>query len=79
MVYLKPAFYGAEPTDIVAYAHRHEAFPQEPTTDQWFSESQFESYRRLGLHEIEAILGAGASGTLADFVSGAEQHVINTP
>ena len=31
-------------------------FPQQPTlTDQSYDESQFESYRRLGLHSIEEI------------------------
>jgi hypothetical protein len=27
----------------------HEEFPHETTVDQWFTESQFESYRSLGL------------------------------
>ena len=30
------------------YATEHAAFPHESTADQFFSESQFESYRRLG-------------------------------
>jgi hypothetical protein len=75
LVYLKPAVYGDEPADVLAYARRRPAFPQEPTADQWFSESQFESYRRLGLHVVEAIFGAGFTGTLDDFVARAEQHV----
>ncbi len=28
----------------------NEALPHEPTSNQWFSESQFESYRALGEH-----------------------------
>jgi len=28
-------------------------FPHHPTSDQFFDESQFESYRRLGLHVVE--------------------------
>ena len=39
------------------YAAAHPEFPHEPTTDQWFGESQLESYRLLGLHAIEAICG----------------------
>jgi hypothetical protein len=74
LLYIKPALYGREPTDICAYAQRNEAFPQETTTDQWFSESQFESYRRLGAWEIEKLLGAGAA-TLADLVTRARAHV----
>ncbi len=50
LVYLKPAFYGDEPSDIYNYAQRSPAFPHEPTTDQFFSESQLESYRALGYY-----------------------------
>jgi hypothetical protein len=32
-------------------------FPHESTTDQWFGESQLESYRVLGLHAVEVICG----------------------
>lgn len=34
------------------YKKTHNAFPHESTIDQWFSESQFESYRKLGYHEV---------------------------
>src|SRR5262249_54548496 len=50
LVYLKPAMHGDEPTDVLNYRATHDSFPHESTSDQWFSESQFESYRRLGLH-----------------------------
>ncbi|MBI2525946.1 MAG: patatin-like phospholipase family protein [Candidatus Rokubacteria bacterium] len=79
LVYVKPALGGGEPADVVAYARRSKEFPQEPTADQWFSESQFESYRRLGLWEIEAILRAGPPADLADFVTRAQQHVQAVP
>lgn len=51
LIYLKPtvAVRGrAIPADVRAYARRSRTFPHESTADQWFSESQFESYRRLG-------------------------------
>lgn len=48
LVYVKPSFYGGEPRDVFNYAVSHPEFPHEPTSDQWFSESQFESYRSLG-------------------------------
>ncbi|HSN14444.1 MAG TPA: hypothetical protein VLT61_07410 [Anaeromyxobacteraceae bacterium] len=51
LLYLKPtvAVKGrAIPADVRAYARRSRTFPHESTADQWFSESQFESYRRLG-------------------------------
>ena len=54
-------------------------FPHEPTTDQWFSESQFESYRRLGEWEIEAILGSGRAADLDALRERAELHVTHAP
>lgn len=37
-----------EPVDIQSYASRYMSFPQQSTIDQFFDESQFESYRKLG-------------------------------
>lgn len=51
LIYLKPtvALKGrAIPADVRAYARRSRTFPHESTADQWFTESQFESYRHLG-------------------------------
>src|SRR5262249_45495180 len=56
LVYIKPAVYGNEPRDVYQYARQNELFPHQPTSDQFFSESQFESYRKLGLCEVEQIL-----------------------
>ena len=50
LLYLKPSLTGDEPSDVLQYAKGSPAFPHEPTADQWFSESQFESYRKLGFH-----------------------------
>ena len=50
LVYLKPSLSGDEPVDILEYAAHHAQFPHEPTSDQFFDESQFESYRQLGDH-----------------------------
>ena len=52
---MKPGYHGSEPADIRAYASLHEEFPHESTADQWFSESQMESYRALGSHIIDKI------------------------
>ena len=54
---LKPLLAGDEPPDVSNYAAAHPEFPHEPTTDQWFSESQLESYRLLGMHAVESICG----------------------
>ena len=48
LIYLKPAISGDEPCDVFNYARTSTDFPHETTADQWFSESQFESYRVLG-------------------------------
>jgi hypothetical protein len=48
-LYLKPSLTGKkEPADVLQYRAKHKAFPHESTGDQFFSESQFESYRKLG-------------------------------
>ncbi|MBS0161677.1 MAG: GNAT family N-acetyltransferase, partial [Nitrospira sp.] len=46
----------SEPTDVQDYAARHPAFPHESTSDQFFDEAQFESYRRLGEHVAQQVL-----------------------
>jgi hypothetical protein len=50
MIYVKPTLTGDEPIDVLEYAAQHPVFPHEPTSDQFFDESQFQSYRRLGEH-----------------------------
>jgi hypothetical protein len=56
ILYIKPTYHGTEGAGIVSYATAHRTFPHETTTDQWFTESQFESYRSLGLEITNAIL-----------------------
>ena len=48
LIYIKPALYNREPSDVQQYARMSDTFPHESTADQFFSESQFESYRALG-------------------------------
>ncbi|HEX9424391.1 MAG TPA: patatin-like phospholipase family protein [Pyrinomonadaceae bacterium] len=55
IIYIKPACYGDEPRDIYEYFKTNPAFPHESTSDQFFSESQFESYRMLGAHTMEKL------------------------
>jgi len=50
ILYVKPGLHQIEPADVRSYAAGALAFPHESTADQWFSESQFESYRALGRH-----------------------------
>jgi hypothetical protein len=55
LIYIKTSLTGNEPEDVLNYAAQNPSFPHQPTSDQWFDESQFESYRRLGLHVVEEI------------------------
>jgi hypothetical protein len=55
LIYLKPCTLPDPPIDVRAYAAAHADFPHESTLDQWFSESQFESYRRLGEAETSQL------------------------
>lgn len=50
LIYLKSSLTGDEPTDLLEYSLRQPEFPHQTTLDQFFDESQFESYRRLGYH-----------------------------
>jgi hypothetical protein len=45
----------AETVDIMNYKLQHDSFPHDTTANQWFTESQFESYRRLGQHIVEEV------------------------
>ncbi len=59
LLYLKPGFPndGSQPADVTAYGLANPAFPHESTGDQFFSESQMESYRSLGSHIIDVVFG----------------------
>ena len=54
LLYLKSSLTGDEPADVTEYHASHHEFPHESTGDQFFAESQFESYRRLGLHVVRS-------------------------
>jgi len=77
IVYFKPGFYGiSEPADVRAYAAANAKFPHESTLNQWFGESQFESYRSLGAYVIEEICGRLAANlTLNDFAAAARDYL----
>jgi hypothetical protein len=72
ILYLKPSFFGELPVDVRSYAATSETFPHESTADQFFSESQFESYRRLGYFFTSSLGGTMAHGSIAAFFEAAE-------
>jgi hypothetical protein len=59
LIYLKPVIRGGQPMDVFNYARTSQEFPHESTGDQFFSETQFESYRMLGSHTVEEIYRLG--------------------
>src|SRR5207248_271463 len=64
LIYIKPGLYESEffPKDVYNYAASSATFPHESTADQFFSESQFESYRALGRHVVNEICGNYGAG-----------------
>ncbi|PJJ48528.1 patatin-like phospholipase domain-containing protein [Hymenobacter chitinivorans] len=69
LLYLKTSLTGEEPTDVREYADKNAAFPHQSTADQFFSEPQFESYRRLGMHIIQELATSGGTFTPASSAS----------
>jgi hypothetical protein len=72
LIYIKPSIFPDMPADALAYANLHEDFPHDPTPDQWFTESEFESYRSLGEFQMQSIIrGMPAGGDLNGLFSAA--------
>ncbi len=65
IVYIKsslPTSGDHPPADIVSFQCEHPLFPHQSTSDQWFTEAQFESYRQLGYWITHRALGAVRQG-----------------
>ncbi len=69
LLYIKPSLTNDEPTDIGHYAATNLPFPHQSTKDQWFNESQFESYRRLGQHITREVFQAVSTDRMASSLS----------
>lgn len=59
IVYVKPTVVGNEPPDIAQYHADHQNFPHQTTSDQFFDEAQWESYRKLGQLITERVFPKG--------------------
>jgi hypothetical protein len=57
ILYIKPTLTGDEPEYLYEYRSRNPSFPHESTADQFFTEEQFEAYRRLGEHIADEVIG----------------------
>ena len=62
LIYLKASVSGDEDVGVTQYRSVHPSFPHETTADQFFSEDQFESYRRLGQHIVRTSLRGSQPG-----------------
>jgi len=58
---------GSEPPDVVSYGATHPDFPHQTTGNQWFDESQTESYRLLGLLTVDEMCREWQGESFADF------------
>ena len=55
LLFLKTTLTGDEPADVLNYQDANPDFPNQSTADQFFDESQFESYRALGYHTVQSV------------------------
>jgi hypothetical protein len=81
LLYIKPAVYfDKESRDIYNYARQNPEFPHESTADQFFSESQFESYRALGETTIKDIctFGNARAQTVPELMKAAHDYTTDT-
>jgi predicted acylesterase/phospholipase RssA len=56
LLYIKPSLRGKEFADILNYRKINKTFPHQSTLDQWFDETQFETYRSLGYNIGKIVL-----------------------
>jgi hypothetical protein len=82
ILYIKPGYHAVESAGIRSYAAANPDFPHETTSDQWFTESQFESYRALGFEIMDGVLkkaqqlpGYAETPTLSRLFEALEQRI----
>jgi len=77
LICFKPVLRGKEPQDVLNYAAQNKPFPQQSTVDQFFGESQFESYRQLGEFAVESVFGPERPPPSISWARWAGEHVVN--
>jgi hypothetical protein len=58
LLWVKPSLVPDLPPDLATYSLANPAFPQQSTSNQFFDESQWESYRKLGEFSMRRLLDA---------------------
>jgi hypothetical protein len=84
ILYIKTALSADLSADIYAYWRANPSFPNQTTTDQFFDEMQFDSYRQLGLELMSGLLADGVESfealfarlQLAEF---ADKSIVSVP
>jgi hypothetical protein len=66
---------GNESPDVQSYQCQQIAFPHQSTADQWFNESQTESYRMLGQDTMDEISHGMKEPTLESLRLTAEEYI----
>jgi hypothetical protein len=66
ILYFKPMVLRNESPDVLSYHAGCGAFPHESTSDQWYTESQTESYRMLGWHTVQEATAGFKGGEFED-------------
>jgi hypothetical protein len=79
IVLLKPSPQAGAPADVLQYGKTHPAFPQEPTSDQFFDEAQWESYRSLGEYIAGRVLAPAVWAELQQFMAGGPPPAVSPP
>lgn len=69
LVVVKPSMCAGLPADLVNFKADNPDFPQEPTTDQFFAEAQWESYYQLG-----TVLGTSLTPQLLNELAAVEKR-----
>ena len=82
LIYIKPSIVQqpppATPFDVTNYARFSRDFPHETTADQWFSETQFESYRALGEDAVMAIAQRRPCASVAELLPRVKKYLDQT-
>ncbi|WP_284356542.1 patatin-like phospholipase family protein [Pseudomonas putida] len=82
LILVKPNLCNDMPVDLLNYKSDNPLFPQEPTTDQFFSEAQWESYFQLGYRLGDKLLLAQNMAIdvhFSDFTPEDGATIITTP
>ena len=73
ILYLKATLSGDEPIDVLNFAQSDTAFPHDSTSDQFFDEAHFESYRTLGFHTVLSVAHQFEGGDVEAFCRAAAE------